>query len=145
MYPQTILVLSLTRKVLRFPRTRTKSSKMKNSNVRTSKHIKLFSRKSEILPRLFSSSFQSFCILIIANRKLSRYNADILKVLNYRKIQKCFPRMSKMCSIADDKPENSNYHVRLKAKLISFFLFHIWFDQKYFIGFTHPSVSISSG
>ena len=78
---------------------------MLNSNVRISKYMKLNTRKTQYTKtknRLNSSSY-NFCIFLI-RQEISRLEAHIyVKVLNHRKTQKCFSRMSKMCSIESDQ------------------------------------------
>lgn len=91
---------------------------MLNSNVRISKYMKLNTRKTQYTKtknRLNSSSY-NFCIFVI-RQEISRLEAHIyLKVLNHRKTQKCFSRMSKMCSIESDQIDNSELSNKSKDK-----------------------------
>ena len=85
-------------KVLCLPRTRIKSTKMQNSNVRISKHIKLHADLAQARQLLFLVLYFNYY-----RKKICMVDLQIcLKALNHCIIQKWFPWMLKMGSIADE-------------------------------------------
>ena len=95
LYLQTI---QLPGKNLASNKIRIKSTKMQNSNARISKHIKLHAHLPQALQLWFLVLYFNYYRQAIRTPEVQIF----LKVLNHCIIQRYFPRMLKICSIADE-------------------------------------------